>query len=271
MITLRLRGALAAVALSCAAALVPAGQAEAADAGPARIGQPRLTPQSCALLDEPPTAIGPQCDGVVVRELGTETVAIVLGGRRIDFTDEAELDAAGCGGRIEQALPAALFELIPQGPDRLYAAVERDVDVPRITPGPDWRKDCHELYRSDGRDPSVIFEQGFAPKDAVNGQYDITSYVLQNQPSPFVNTTYDPELYKKWKKVPWDYVIDAPGGIDVNGTIGDRHQYADQVEVAFPGGVDRRFVVRACPVDRATASLIESGCMDNPNYRPWLL
>ncbi|RGD57072.1 hypothetical protein DR950_04045 [Kitasatospora xanthocidica] len=265
MINIRIRTAAGAVALACAVVLTPESLAAAAPAA-----QADAAPFSC--LDPSGEALwsGPQCDGVIVHELGTEAVAIVLDGRRIDFADEAELRADDCADRPAVTLPASTFESIPEGPDPLYAAVDRRVDVPRITPTPHWRKNCHPLFRSDGRDPSVIFEQGFAPKDTVNGQYDITSYVLQNQPSPFVSTTYDPELYKKWKKVPWDYFIDAPGGIDVNATIGDQHQYADQVEVAFPGGVDRHFISRACPVDRATASLVESGCVDNPNYQPWL-
>ncbi|MFG2907649.1 ADP-ribosyltransferase [Kitasatospora sp. NPDC048286] len=265
MINIRIRTAASAVALACAVVLTPGSLAVAAPAATAG-----ATPFRC--LDPSGKALwsGPQCDGLIVRELGTRAVAIVLDGRRIDFADEAELRTDDCATRSALTLPPGSFRSIPEGPDPLYAAVDRQVDVPRITPAPHWRKDCHPLFRSDGRDPSVIFEQGFAAKDTVNGQYDITSYVLQNQPSPFVSTTYDAALYKKWKKVPWDYFIDAPGGIVVNETIGDQHQYADQVEVAFPGGVDRHFIRRACPVDRATASLIESGCVDNPNYQPWL-
>lgn len=266
MINIRIRTAAGAVALACAVVLTP--QMPAAAAPVAVTG---AAPFRC--LDPSGEALwsGPQCDGVIVHELGTEAVAILLDGRRIDFADEAELRAEDCAGRPAITLPAGTFENLPQGPDPLYAAVDRRVDVPRITPAPPhWRKNCHPLFRSDGRDPSVIFEQGFAPKDTVNGQYDVTSYVLQNQPSPYVSTTYDPELFKKWKKVPWDYFIDAPGGIDVNKTIGNQHQYADQLEVAFPGGVDRHFIRRACPVDRATASLVGTGCVDNPHYQPWL-
>ncbi|MFJ7906539.1 ADP-ribosyltransferase [Kitasatospora sp. NPDC096204] len=265
MINIRIRTAASAVALACAVVLTPGSLAVAAPAATAGAAPFRcLDPGGKALWS------GPQCDGLIVRELGTKAVAIVLDGRRIDFADEAELRADDCATGPALTLPPGSFRSIPEGPDPLYAAVDRQVDVPRITPAPHWRKDCHPLFRSDGRDPSVIFEQGFAAKDTVNGQYDITSYVLQNQPSPFVSTTYDAALYKKWKKVPWDYFVDAPGGIVVNETIGDQHQYADQVEVAFPGGVDRHFIRRACPVDRATASLVESGCVDNPNYQPWL-
>ncbi|WP_413471035.1 hypothetical protein [Streptomyces peucetius] len=59
-------------------------------------------------------------------------------------------------------------------------------------------------------------------------------------------TTYDHDLYKQWNSA-WNYYVDAPGGVDANETIGDTHKWAAQVEVAFPGGVARDFVVGACP------------------------
>ncbi|MFD7440485.1 ADP-ribosyltransferase [Streptomyces sp. NPDC059909] len=152
--------------------------------------------------------------------------------------------------------------------DRLHTAADRRVDVDRITPAPSWRADCRQLYRADGRGPDTVFEQGFHPKAPLDGQYDLEKYVLVNQPSPFVSTTYDHDLYKKWKSA-WNYYVDAPGGIDVNATIGDDHKYADQLEVAFPGGVAREFIVGGCPVDRVRKTEIMSECQDNPHYRPW--
>ncbi|MFJ4685584.1 hypothetical protein [Streptomyces sp. NPDC088789] len=68
--------------------------------------------------------------------------------------------------------------------DKIEAATDRRVDVDRITPPSVWRTTCGTLYRSDGRGPSVVFEEGFLPKDVVNGQYDVAQYVLVNQPSP---------------------------------------------------------------------------------------
>ncbi|MFI9625591.1 ADP-ribosyltransferase [Streptomyces sp. NPDC052042] len=151
--------------------------------------------------------------------------------------------------------------------DRLFAAAD-PVDIGRITPRPAWRNDCRQLYRADGRGPQTIFEEGFQARDITYGQYDLQEYVLVNQPSPYVSTTYDHDLYKRWKAA-FNYYVDAPGGVDVNKTIGDTHKYADQVEVAFPGGVDRTFIVGACPIDQATKTEIMSGCVDNPHYRPW--
>ncbi|MGC0206345.1 ADP-ribosyltransferase [Streptomyces levis] len=152
--------------------------------------------------------------------------------------------------------------------DKAEAAADRRVDLGRITPDPSWRTTCGTLYRADGRGPSVVFEEGFRPRDVVNGQYDLEKYVLVNQPSPYVSTTYDHDLFKKWKSA-FNYYVDAPGGVDVNKTIGDTHKYADQQEVAFPGGISRRYIVGVCPVDKATKTEIMSDCESNPHYKPW--
>lgn len=153
--------------------------------------------------------------------------------------------------------------------DPIKAAVDKRVDVGRIAPAPVWRKTCGTLYRSDGRGPEIVFAEGLKPKDVINGQYDIEKYVLVNQPSPYVSTTYDHDLYKTWWKSGYNYYIDAPGGVDVNKTIGDTHKWADQVEVAFPGGIDRKYIVGVCPVNKTTKTEIMSGCQSNPHFEAW--
>ncbi|GAA2055056.1 hypothetical protein N0X72_21920 [Streptomyces carpaticus] len=153
--------------------------------------------------------------------------------------------------------------------DRLHAAAVQDVDLDRITPEPSYRDNCRQLYRAESRGPEIIFEEGFLPWDTATGQYDLQAYVLNNQPSPFVSTTYDHDLYKDWRKAAYNYYIDAPGGIDVNATIGDDHKYAHQAEVAFPGGIDPAFIAGACPIDKTTNTEIMSDCVDNPHYAPW--
>jgi hypothetical protein len=186
----------------------------------------------------------------------------------------AEASAPVLAPAVAPVLGKAAVELpAPDCPvqyeDRIKAAADHRVDVDRITPAPAWRTSCGTLYRADGRGPAIVFEEGFRPKDVVNGQYDLEQYVLVNQPSPYVSTTYDHDLYKKWWKSGWNYYIDAPGGIDVNQTIGDTHKWADQVEVAFPGGIDRKYVIGVCPVDKATKVEIMSGCESNPYYETW--
>ncbi|MEU9919177.1 ADP-ribosyltransferase [Streptomyces sp. NPDC051001] len=153
--------------------------------------------------------------------------------------------------------------------DPVKAAVDKRVEVDRITPDPVWRKSCGTLYRSDGRGPEIVFAEGFKPRDVIDGQYDIEKYVLVNQPSPYVSTTYDHDLYKTWWKSGYNYYIDAPGGVDVNKTIGDTHKWADQVEVAFPGGIQRKYIVGVCPVNKTTKTEIMSGCQSNPHFEAW--
>ncbi|MFH8532273.1 ADP-ribosyltransferase [Streptomyces tendae] len=170
------------------------------------------------------------------------------------------------------APPAAAAKAAPACPqfdDKTKAAADRGVDIDRITPEPVWRTTCGTLYRSDSRGPQVVFEEGFHAKDVQNGQYDVEKYVLVNQPSPYVSTSYDHDLYKTWYKSGYNYYIDAPGGIDVNKTIGDTHKWADQVEVAFPGGIQRKYIIGVCPVDRQTKTEIMSECESNPHYQPW--
>ncbi|GAA4824646.1 ADP-ribosyltransferase [Streptomyces ziwulingensis] len=165
--------------------------------------------------------------------------------------------------------PAAAAPACPVFEDKLKAAADRGADLGRITPEPSWRTTCGTLYRSDSRGPAVVFEEGFRPRDVVNGQYDVEQYVLVNQPSPYVSTSYDHDLYKTWYKSGYNYYVDAPGGIDVNRTIGDTHRWADQREVAFPGGIARAYVIGVCPVDRKTKTEIMSECESNPHYEPW--
>jgi hypothetical protein len=178
--------------------------------------------------------------------------------------------AATAPAQTPAATPAkAAAPVCPRFDDPVHAAADRRVDVDRITPEPVWRTTCGTLYRSDGRGPATVFEQGFLPKDVIDGQYDIESYVLVNQPSPYVSTTYDHDLYKTWYKSGYNYYIDAPGGVDVNATIGDQHRWADQVEVAFPGGIRTEFIIGVCPVDKKTKTEKMSECESNPHYVPW--
>ncbi|MGW7340291.1 ADP-ribosyltransferase [Streptomyces sp. NPDC054808] len=202
---------------------------------------------------------------MITTRLRRRTAVAVLSLAAVLATTAATAPAAApAPSAAVQAAPAC-----PQFDDKTKAAADRGVDVDRITPEPVWRTTCGTLYRSDSRGPQVVFEEGFHAKDVENGQYDVEKYVLVNQPSPFVSTTYDHDLYKTWYKSGYNYYIDAPGGIDVNKTIGDTHKWADQVEVAFPGGIQRKYIIGVCPVDRQTKTEIMSECESNPHYQPW--
>ncbi|MFE7652758.1 ADP-ribosyltransferase [Streptomyces bottropensis] len=202
---------------------------------------------------------------VITTSLRRRAAALVLSLSAVLATSAATAPA-----QAPAAAPAgAAAPACPRFADPVHAAVDRRVDVDRITPEPVWRTTCATLYRSDSRGPATVFAQGFLPRDVLDGQYDIEQYVLVNQPSPYVSTTYDHDLYKTWYKSGYNYYIDAPGGVDVNRTIGDQHKWADQVEVAFPGGIRTEFVIGVCPVDKKTRTEKMSECESNPHYVPW--
>ncbi|MFI7350468.1 ADP-ribosyltransferase [Streptomyces sp. NPDC049936] len=204
---------------------------------------------------------------MITTRLRRRAAAAVLSLAAVFATSAATVP--GSAAAVPATAPAKAAPACPQFDDRTKAAADRGVDVDRITPQPVWRTTCGTLYRSDSRGPQVVFEEGFHAKDVYNGQYDVEKYVLVNQPSPYVSTSYDHDLYKTWYKSGYNYYIDAPGGIDVNKTIGDTHKWADQVEVAFPGGIQRQYIVGVCPVDRKTKTEIMNDCESNPHYRPW--
>ena len=205
---------------------------------------------------------------MITTRLRRKAAAAVFSLAAVLATSAATVPTA-TGAAAPAVAPAKAAPACPQFDDKLKAAVNRDVDLGRITPAPVWRTTCGTLYRSDGRGPEIVFKEGFHARDVVNGQYDIEKYVLVNQPSPYVSTTYDHDLYKTWWKSGYNYYIDAPGGIDVNKTIGDTHKWADQVEVAFPGGVDRKYIIGVCPVNKTTKVEIMSGCQSNPHFEAW--
>ncbi|GAA2250036.1 hypothetical protein GCM10010145_16760 [Streptomyces ruber] len=121
---------------------------------------------------------------------------------------------------------------------------------------------CGDVYRSDTRDPSEIFDGGFAPKgDNMNLEEHVAGVSGVYTPdSGFVSTTTSKShaLSRKGHT----YVIDsrgASGGIDVNKRIpGNVH--ANEAEIAVPRAIDSCHI-RGC-WHETTGEWIP-----NPNYR----
>ncbi|MGW3242254.1 scabin-related ADP-ribosyltransferase [Streptomyces sp. NPDC001070] len=163
----------------------------------------------------------------------------------------------------------AVPEWCPVVPDRLYAAADTSVDLDRIRPDePTWRTNCDALFRGDDRPPETVFKDGLRPEDVTDGEYDLQAYARREQPSPFVATTYDRGSLGQ-QAVAYHYYIDAPGGIELNETLGTRELRSARTGVVFPGGIARQFVVKACPVDKATKAELTARCVANPSYSPW--
>ncbi|MFD8078642.1 hypothetical protein ACFV3E_39015 [Streptomyces sp. NPDC059718] len=163
----------------------------------------------------------------------------------------------------------AVPEWCPVVPDRLYAAADTSVDLDRITPDePTWRSNCNALFHGDDRPPETVFKDGLRPEDVGEGEYDLQAYARREQPSPFVATTYDREALRQ-QTTAYHYYIDAPGGIELDETLGTRELRSARTGVVFPGGIARQFLVKACPVDKATKAELTARCVVNPAYSPW--
>ncbi|MER7132159.1 scabin-related ADP-ribosyltransferase [Streptosporangium saharense] len=153
----------------------------------------------------------------------------------------------------------------PRGPDNyLEAAADRSVDVKTITPYPIWRRDREPLYRADNRSPDEVFEQGFHPRDP--SATDLDAYVHRGASSAFVGTSTRRDIANVLPRR-YTYEVDAPGGIDTNRTFatGSARLHHEQ-EIAFPGGVHRRYVSGAWPegVPKTPEHFIP-----NPHFDPY--
>ncbi|QYX78526.1 scabin-related ADP-ribosyltransferase [Streptomyces akebiae] len=150
----------------------------------------------------------------------------------------------------------------PPEPDRLAVAKDRDVDLSQLGVDVVWREGQEPLYRSDNREPAEIFANGFEARDLSNT--DLRQYVREDDPSAFVSTSYREDIGDDFGGK-YTYEIDAPGGIDVNKTLG-AHPLSYEEEVAFPGGVRSEYVKSAAPYDYGTGELGEP--ISNPHYIP---
>ena len=129
--------------------------------------------------------------------------------------------------------------------------------------------------------PNNVFHIGFMPRSRpAQGQYptaqfNLAQYVAHNTESIFVGTT---RLTRnaQGRLTLWErrltlatqhrfhYEIFAYGGIDVNHVLGDTHEYANQHEIAFPGGIRPQFIRSAREFQGTHLVAI----WDNPRFDP---
>ncbi|MGW1682266.1 scabin-related ADP-ribosyltransferase [Saccharopolyspora sp. NPDC002376] len=126
--------------------------------------------------------------------------------------------------------------------DPLKAAVHRPTGLSWMIPAPLWRVDTDLLHRFDSRPVEEVFEPGFEPRDPSADLDLVTFSHYQNVESMYVSTTRSPGM-------PDDglmrYEVDAPGGVDVNRTLGPAGRYPAEREILFPGGVKRQYIMGA--------------------------
>lgn len=144
----------------------------------------------------------------------------------------------------------------------------KDVDTSKLPDSVKWRDTDEPLYRFDDRPPDEVFVDDFEPKNPDN--MELYDYVKNNnRDSGFVSTT------TKNKPVPfygqdYRYDIDVPGGIDVNKTFGPNSPHPGESEIAFPGGIDSKYIKGAWKLDstgKPTGEFIENPYYESPEER----
>jgi len=138
-----------------------------------------------------------------------------------------------------------------------------------------------DLPGGDIEHPNNVFHIGFIPRHRpAPGQYpasefNLAQYVAHNTESIFVGTTRfirnAQGQLRLWERRltqatqhRFQYEIFAYGGIDVNHVLGDTHEYANQNEIAFPGGIRPQFIRSAREFQGTRLVAI----WDNPRFDP---
>jgi len=133
-------------------------------------------------------------------------------------------------------------------PETLPAAAVSGVDVSAITPRPVvWRSTSETLWRTTHEKPEVVLTKGFQPKDPSNTSL-LHHVQVGDRWDAFVSTSKRHDIrdlmHEKYpyRLDPYVYEIHAPGGIDVVATMPSNGHYHDEGEIAFPGGINPRFI-----------------------------
>jgi hypothetical protein len=93
-------------------------------------------------------------------------------------------------------------------------------------------------FRGDTRTPSEIFESGF---DSVGDNMDLLQPAEGYPNSGYVATSTSAEVAADFG--PNVYEVRAPGGIDVNATLGPQSPFPNELEIAFPRHIDTSNIV----------------------------
>ncbi|HWU09007.1 MAG TPA: hypothetical protein VN520_21930, partial [Streptomyces sp.] len=148
----------------------------------------------------------------------------------VDPATVAADPAALAGSTLPEALwrdhDGPLFRFSPDGPEHVFGAGLKPY-------GADMVHLIDHVYGGSALVPDTVFASATANRDYVRD-------------SARANPMGAPALYRRYR---WRYDIQVPGGIDVNATLGPASPFPDQEEVLFPGGVARRYIRGAQPME----------------------
>ncbi|WP_107249465.1 toxin glutamine deamidase domain-containing protein [Carbonactinospora thermoautotrophica] len=149
-----------------------------------------------------------------------------------------------------------------------------------------FRRGRELLFRGDRRNPVEILGppeyrgEGFRPLDGKMRQFDLGALVSGGMKTAYVSTSRDFDVAKdralmqregrrrdeaaaEDDEYTYVYVIDAPGGIDINQSLEGYEAQAYEQEIAFLGGVNVKWIVGAVRIDKNGKP---TGWYPNPHY-----
>ncbi|WP_444545237.1 scabin-related ADP-ribosyltransferase, partial [Streptomyces bluensis] len=201
---------------------------------------------------------------------------LVASSRVADFQRRSDNPEAG---PVPVVPPAT--ERVSATPPVDPAVVAASPETPVNGPLPDalWRSGNQPLYKFSRRAPATVFREGLPAKgsDLVPLIDHVYDYGQVGSRSGYLSTTTNPNYVRDsvqadplsaealFSHYAWRYDIDAPGGIDVNATLGPASPFPDQQEIAFPGGVHSRFIRGVQPMRNG---LPVGTYIPNPSYTP---
>jgi hypothetical protein len=146
-----------------------------------------------------------------------------------------------------------------------------------------WRADGTPapLYKFSDKTPEEVFRDGLRPKGGRLGH--LIEHVYHNPADTgYVSTSRnyhylrdsalnDPgsadALHRRYR---WRYDVVVPGGINVDATLDIASPFPDQEEVAFPGGINVKFIRGVQPLENGSpAGEYIVNFYYDPDYAPW--
>jgi hypothetical protein len=139
-----------------------------------------------------------------------------------------------------------------------------------------WRTDRRPLYKFSEKTREEVFRDGLRPKGNTLGH--LLEHVYKNpSDTGYVSTSRNIHYLRDsalndpgsaqalFRRYQWRYDVILPGGIDVDATLDIASPFPDQLEIAFPGGIDVRFIRGVQPLVNGSAV---GEYVRNPSFVP---
>ena len=122
-------------------------------------------------------------------------------------------------------------------------------------------------FRGDSRSPDEIFASGFKPRGS---NADVAEHTFDPSGSNYVSTSRSFQtgigFANQTGSGGWVYFVRPSSGVNVNGALGFGQMFAEELEIAVPGGVPTQDVIGAMRV--SASGTLTGDVVFNPKFQP---